>query len=90
MKENVFSPTEQEIIKALGKRSMKVMDITKKIYTKRGKRRPPNGHNTIGTLIHRINDKCKYNRLGWFIDGEGGGRDGKTVWVQTTKRSKRH
>ena len=77
-----FSPTEQKIIKILGKKEMTIAEITDVVHDT--EYRPLNANNRISSAIRRINQKCIFYKLGWWIDGVGAGRAGRTVW-----RSKR-
>lgn len=78
MREDIFSPTEVEVLKALGRRKMKIIDVTKKVF--RGKKPPIGANNSIAAMIRRINSKCEYHKLPWFLNGMGSGRHGRTVW----------
>lgn len=77
MKE-IFSPTETKILKIVGKRRIKIVDITKLVY--KGKKKPVTANHTVATAIRRINLKCDYYKLSWSLCGSGFGRLGKTVW----------
>jgi len=76
-----FSPTETKILEILGNKTMSIREITNEVY--KGVSTPPEANNTIAFLIRRINKKAEYHRLSWFIDGEGAGRNGRTVWKAT-------
>ena len=73
----MFSQLENEIIKTLGGKQKTIVQIADKIYNLDEQ---PTGNNCVSNAIRSINEKCKYHRLGWFINGQGFGRSGKTVW----------
>ena len=77
----MFSPTEKKVLKLLksGKKRKTVTLVTK-LYFFRCKK-PYNANAVISSAILRINRKCEYYRFDWFINGNGGGRGGKTVWI---------
>jgi len=74
----IFSPKETAILAIIGDRKLKTLEIAEELYGR--KKRPLSWRNIVGPTIGRINEKCKYHKLNWCIDGEGLGRDGKTVW----------
>lgn len=76
-----FSPTETKILDVLGNKTMSIREITRELY--KGVSTPPEANNTVAFLIRRINKKAEYHRLSWFINGEGAGRNGRTVWRET-------
>lgn len=71
----MFSPTEERVLKILGKRRMSLTDIAHRFndqcYDKNAR---------AASAIRRINKKCRYHKLDWFINGYGVGRGGRTVW----------
>lgn len=76
----LFSPTERKVLKIL---EWVPRDVTVKFLTKRffqGKSRPINPRAVVTSAILRINRKCEYHKLPWFINSYGNGRAGKTVW----------
>lgn len=75
----MFSENESAIIKALGDRTLTIKELTKKHY-KGSRKKPLNPTNVVACTINRINLKCRYHRLNWFINGAGIGRGGRTVW----------
>ncbi len=75
--ENIFSPNEQKILKVLGKRKKSIIDITEEIYKED---RPVSANTVVANAIRRINEKCRYHKLAWFLNGAGLGRGGKVVW----------
>lgn len=74
----VFSPTEKEILKVLGKKKMTISEITEKFYSS-GRSKPLEPNNYIASALSRIAKKAKFHDLSWRI---GGTRDasGRTVW----------
>ena len=79
----MFSPTESELIKILGNKTMKIGELTEEFYSHLIK--PLNFQNIISGAILRINKKCKHHKLNWHIQGIGLGRQGKTVWKEKLK-----
>jgi len=77
--DKVFSPTENLVLKTLGKKKMTVADITSKIFEDPEKVMNPNA--VVSSAIIRINKKCKFHKLSWWINSYGLGRAGKTVWL---------
>ena len=84
MTKNIFSDTEKQIIELLGNRRMSILDLTEEHY--KGQNPPLNPNNVVSGAIVRINKKCRYYGLDWFINGEGLGRGGKTVWKDKLKK----
>lgn len=78
MKE-LFSPTENKVLKILGRRKLTITEIREKFYEDE-KEEPLNPNNVISSVVNRINKKVEYHNLDWFINGVGLGRGGKTVW----------
>lgn len=76
----LFSPLETKILKVLGKRKLSITEIVDLLFTEL----QVDPSNSVSNAIRRINRKCEFNHLPWHIQGEGGGRAGRTVWV--TKR----
>lgn len=77
METSLFSPLENQVIKALGNRTMSLQDIAKACYKSRGPLYP---RTAISVTVRRINQKCEYHKLCWFINGAGQGRPGREVW----------
>lgn len=78
---SIFSPTEQKLLKTLGKKKMSLLELTETMF-KDEKKKPINGSIIIGGMITRINKKCAFYELPWYLNGEGAGRAGKTVWYE--------
>lgn len=76
----MFSPTENKILKLINKKKIKISELVEVFYQESD--RPINPGNAISGAILRINKKCTFNDLDWFIEGEGLGRHGKTVWKE--------
>ena len=75
----LFSPMESSIIKMLqSKKVLSICTISANFYS--GKQ-PVNGRNTIAGAVKKINKKCEYHKLSWFINGTGTGRGGRRVWI---------
>ena len=86
----IFSESDLEMYKGLQKRVLKtivenqpitISDISDIIYGKDNKM-VLNKNNRISTAISQINTKMLVNGDPWFIDGSGGGRAGKIVWLE--------
>ncbi|MFM6929949.1 MAG: hypothetical protein ACKOX6_15875 [Bdellovibrio sp.] len=80
----VFSPTELQLIELLGSRKMTILELTEEFY----KKYPPapfNPNNVVSSAFNRINKKCEYYEMEWFINGQGAGRGGKTIWKEKRK-----
>ena len=78
----MFSPLEKQIIKLIGEDRKTIVQVAGKIYWLD---KQPSGKNCVSNAIRNINEKCKYHRLDWFINGSGYGRLGKTVWKDKKK-----
>lgn len=78
MEKELFSPTEQQVIKLIHKKPISIGDVAEKVY--RTGTVPLHPRNTIAGVVLRINRKCEYHKLNWFINGKGIGRSGKLVW----------
>ncbi len=74
----IFSAREQEVLKVLGRKKLLIVEITEMVFGK--KKAPIGANNGIGSAIRRINEKCRYHKLPWFLNGMGVGRAGKAVW----------
>ena len=78
---DLFSPLENAVLKALGKRKMRIEDITTRVYIFGDVNTiPMDPSNNIAQAIRRINKKCEYHKLPWFLNGAGTGRGGREVW----------
>lgn len=74
----MFSPTEEKVLKILGKRRLSIRELSNRYFGYSEQVLNPNA--VVSSAILRINRKCKYHKLKWFINGSGSGRGGKTVW----------
>jgi hypothetical protein len=74
----VFSPLETKVLEILGKGTMTIGEITTAIYYR--KLKPFEANNTVARAVRRINEKCKFHKLSWFLNSNGRGRGGKSVW----------
>lgn len=74
----MFSPNEEKIIEIVGDKKMTIGSITEKLY--RGQKAPVSAGTVVSNAVHRINSKCEYHKLKWFLNGCGVGRLGKTIW----------
>lgn len=75
--DNKFSPNENKILEIVGRKKMTITEITQKFYNGKG---PVSASTIVSNAIRRINFKCEYHKLDWYIAGEGMGRVGRTVW----------
>lgn len=73
-----FSPNEQRVIKAIGRKKRKITEIALDLYDVK---KMPNANLIVNNAIKRINAKLACDpTYGWTIASEGAGRLGKTVW----------
>jgi hypothetical protein len=73
---SLFSDSEQKVLKILGRKKMLIGDLVTEFY----RRKPVDANNKIGTFIRRIQKKCDFHELPWTLDGQGAGRNGRTIW----------
>lgn len=78
MDKTIFSPLQIKVLRVLGRRRLSIEKITQGVYAH--KKRPVDSTNGVGQAVRRINRKCKYHKLPWFLNGMGKGRSGKVVW----------
>lgn len=78
MNDDIFSPTELKVLEILGRRKMKISQITAEILE--GRRVYLQDQNHVAGAIRRINEKCERHNLPWFLNGIGLGRGGRVVW----------
>lgn len=84
----MFSDTENKLIKIMKhERKYRLSDLSDKFF---GDDKPLYEAIRIGNLVRGIAKKCEFYNLTWTIEGEGGGRGGRTVWVTKRKRRKKH
>lgn len=82
----MFSDLQEKIIAVLElKGEMSIQDIAKEVY-KGSKDKPLSPNNSVVSAISYINLKCYKNKLNWMIDGDGKGRNGKTVHIKKVVR----
>ena len=75
---STFSPNEQRVIKAIGRKKRKVTEIALDLYDVK---KMPNANLIVNNAIKRINAKVDSDpSINWSIASEGAGRCGKTVW----------
>lgn len=77
---NLFSKSENKVLNILSKSNQKltIKQLTQKFY--KNQQLPIYARNTMVSVVRRINNKSKYHKLKFFINGRGIGRKGKTVW----------
>jgi hypothetical protein len=76
-----FSTNENKLLKIIKvKKRIMISDLVEEFY--KGEKTPILPNNKINSLVFNINKKCKYYNLKFFINGEGLGRGGKTVWIE--------
>jgi hypothetical protein len=78
MDPKIFSQSEKEVLKILSDKTLTTSQIAEK-FAKDHKILDPN--NSVTSVINRINKKCRFHKLQWFINGAGIGRNGKSVWI---------
>lgn len=78
-----FSERESKILEVLGRRKMTISEITEQFYE--NATAPLGANNNIASAVRRINAKCEYYKLPWFLAGDGAGRGGKTIWKENRK-----
>lgn len=75
---NIFSPTEQKVIKAIGrKRAINTKEIAEVVYADID--RPTNYRMVISNCVNRIMVKCKKHKLKWTLQSWNFGYKGKLV-----------
>lgn len=72
----MFSPSEQKILKILGRKKMTVTQITVELYRDRPQ---IHGNIVVNNCVNRIIKKCTVKKLDWTLETEGCGRNGKSV-----------
>lgn len=76
---NVFSRSEEEILKVLGRRKMSVQQITEKFFSDSTRVEPMQPNNYIGSALRRIAKKAEHFDLNWRLAGKRDSQ-GRTVW----------
>lgn len=76
----MFSKQESKVLRILGRKKLTITELADEYFKDEEKVIDPN--NTICGVITRINRKCDFNNLDWFVSGEGLGRHGRTVWKE--------
>lgn len=62
----MFSDREKKIIEIIGKKKLTIEEISVELF--KGDRNAPFDKKiTISNSISRINDKCEYHSLAWFL-----------------------
>ncbi len=74
----LFSDTEDRVIKIIGDKKITISEIVEKLYGQ--EKRSFNPNNYVAFVVRQIAAKCGYHKLNWTLEGEGLGRQGKTVW----------
>lgn len=82
----LFSPMENNVLRLL--ETNKVLSIKTIADNHYEGKTPFNGRNTVAGSINKINMKCRYHKLPWFINGTGLGRSGRRVWIEKLSTSK--
>lgn len=75
---------EAEILNTLGRERRTIRELSRLYYG--DKATALYRANVVSSAIFRINQKCKYHKLDWFVNGAGRGRGGKTVWRDKQQR----
>lgn len=82
-----FNKSEMKVIKMINAhKQITIKELTQKFYKGRI---PMEANNYVAQVVRRINRKCEYNKLGWTIDGQGAGRQGRTIWVASRKKKRK-
>lgn len=81
MQPELFSKSELKILELLKDQKMSIRDLAHKFYKNKPKPMQPN--NNVCNFVHRINQKCEYHKLPWFINGYGAGRAGRDIWIDS-------
>lgn len=63
---DVFSPRENEIIKIIGRKKVTLVYIAEELFA--GKREPLDATISVNNSVRRINKKCEYHDLSWFLN----------------------
>jgi hypothetical protein len=80
----VFSLRETKVLEVIEKKFvLSIRELTEYVY--RGKKKPLNPSNGVGAAIRMINKKCKFHKLKWHLEGDGTGRQGRSVWLARRK-----
>lgn len=80
-----FSPVQDRILKVLGNKQMRLVDLAEKVY-KDEHQKPMSPRSAVRSAIQFINYKCEMQGLKWRIETDGAmGRNGcsvrKVKWV---------
>lgn len=74
-----FSPVQDRILKVLGNKQMKLVDLADKVYAE-SKSKPMSPRTAVRSAIQFINWKCEMQSLPWRIETDGAmGRNGCVV-----------
>lgn len=77
---NLFGENEMKVIEILDKyESLTIKELTKLFYKDD---RPYRANNRVAGFVRQIAEKCEFFDLDWTIKGKGGGRAGRTVWIE--------
>lgn len=76
--DEIFSALELKVLKILGNRTMRTDDITDKFVADSEPIYEPKA--VVCAAILRINKKCTFHKLPWFINAYGLGRGGRTFF----------
>lgn len=76
----MFSPMEEKILKILAGKRLTTGRVAAILF-KNSKGAPIEPNVSVSKAVDRINKKCKFHKLKWYIDGEGLGRGGRTIWI---------
>jgi len=77
----IFSLSEQIVLKILGQKKMTIAEITDQFYID-PKESPIEPNNYVASVVRKIGKKCDYYKLPWKISGKGSGRHGRMVWKE--------
>ncbi len=83
-----FSRHEEYVMEVLNRhrRVLSIREITEKVCQKHVDFTDSvDAQNRVAALVRRINMKCNFHKLDWFINSYGTGRAGKFVWKDKRK-----
>jgi len=66
----MFSPIQQKILDALGKKKLKMSELAELVY-KDSEVKPLSPRSAVRSALEYINYKCEINKLNWKIVSEG-------------------
>lgn len=75
----LFSPFEIKVLKIVSRRGkFSYQQIARRLA--RHSKLPLDANVKVATAVRRINQKCRFHKLPWFLNGVGSGRAGRMIW----------